>query len=179
VEAVVLVAVAAVLRLLLRGGAGSFVGDRIRLALPVYGPYHRADATARFLRTLHLLIASKAPLASSLDLAGAAAGNTVIRRAAQSVARMAADGAALADAFEEAGRFEQLLCWLVAQGEVRDDLEGALDNLATTYEQRAERSSRLFTMLAGPVVVVVVAIIIGGLFLALSLPLAQVLNTMV
>jgi len=162
-------------RLILRALANSEHGTHtlhwFNLHLPIFGVLYFRVSVARFCRSLGLLLASRVPVLEALDLASAAAGNAVLRRAVTDAARLVEGGERISDALASTGYFGHGICWMLSTAEDRGDVDETLLELADMYERGAMRIDKLVIALAGPVVVVLVGLIIGYLVISLYLPI--------
>ncbi len=169
--AVVLLLARLILRVFASSEPGAHALDWVKLHLPILGGLYSRVSLARFCRSLGLLLASRIPVLEALDLASAAAGNAVLRRAVNAAARLVEGGERVSDALASTGYFGHNLCWMLSTAENRGDVDGTLLELADTYERGVMRIDELIITLAGPVVVVLVGLIIGSLVISLYLPI--------
>jgi type IV pilus assembly protein PilC len=167
-----------ILKTIFNTQSGGFALDWFKLHLGTFGRLYAHQSMASFTRTLGLLLSSRVPLPESLDLAGAGAGNAVLRRAALEVTEDVERGMALSDAFERSGYFAETFCWLMALGEERGEVNETLMSLAETYERGAARWNRLVSVLTGPVLVAIVGFIIGSIVISLYLPILTMADAM-
>ncbi len=144
--------------------------DWLRLHTPFYGRLHYLLAVSRFARTLSLMLASRASLLPGLELAGAASGSALLRRAVDEASLRIANGDRLADAFAATGFFSYHFCWLLRLGEERGEAEIALEGAADAMEQELSAKDRLLGNLLSPFLIVIVGVIIGGIVVSLYLP---------
>ena len=168
-----LVALALVLgyRLLTRTDAIDYWIDRARDFIPVLGGTHKLAATARFSRTLGLLLSSGVPIIESLDLAAAAAGHAVMRRKVNRAVVMVNSGMTVSQALGDTGYFPHLFSWLLRTGEERGEVPEALLDTADTYEREVMRRDKSFVLLIEPVMIVFVAMLVGSIVVSLYLPI--------
>jgi len=174
VPACVIVAVAAayaILRRLRRIESGRYALDWLKLHVPIFGALYVNASLARFSRSLGLLLASKVPALEGLELASAAAGNAVLRRAVTEGAHLVEGGERISGALASTGFFGHSFCWMLSTAEDRGDVDSALLELADVYERGVTRLDKLILMLVGPVLVIAVGIVIGYLIISLYLPI--------
>ena len=155
---------------------------RWMLALPLVGSLYGLTCQQRFAATLALLIQSGLPLTDGLRLAGEAAGHPVFRRAGETLQRRIQQGHALAESMRECRTqigwrrqaiFPALLVHMVSLGENSGQLDTMLDRWSTDAQERLRtRLSRLTDWLE-PVFIVFMGVVVGGLVLALYLPMFQ------
>jgi len=154
-----------------RSEGGGYVLDWIRLHIPIFGRLYRAASMARFSQSLGLLLASNVPVLESLDLAGASAGNAVLREAVRDAARRIEGGESMSAAFERSGGFGHSFCWMIATAEERGEVDGALLNLADSFERSIGRTQRFILTFIGPAAIVLLGFIVGSIIIALYLPI--------
>ncbi|MBI4559180.1 MAG: type II secretion system F family protein [Candidatus Hydrogenedentes bacterium] len=174
VVAAILVIVSAIVigwKLLRRTQGGRHHIDRLKLKIPILGKIHFAASVARFSRSLALLLSSKVPVPESFDLAGSAAGNEVLRSAANNAAKNIEGGTRLADALAETRYFDHSYCWMLAAGDARGDVENTLFDLAISYEQRLAGKEQQMVVLLGPVILILVALVVGSVVIGMYLPI--------
>ena len=169
--AVVLLLARLIPRVLSRSEPGTHGLDWLKLHVPIFGVLYFRVSVARFCRSLGLLLSSKVPVLEALDLASAAAGNAVLRRAVNDAARLVEGGERVSDALASTGYFGHSLCWMLSTAEDRGDVHEALLELADMYERGAMRIDKLILTLAGPAIVVLVGLMIGYLVISLYLPI--------
>jgi len=168
---VFLVACVVLISSLLRTTSSGYVLDTIKLRTPAFGRLYAACSLERFCRTLGMLIEARVPVVESLDLAAATTGNAVLRRAVTSAALQVSSGSPLAEALRASGYFENLFCWLLGNAEHRGEVDQTLQVLAEDYESSVARVQKWILLLAGPVVTVLVAFLVGYIVVSLYLPI--------
>ncbi len=144
--------------------------DSVRLRLPGIGAIERSMAIARFCRVLGTLLSNGVPVVRSLGIAKDAAGNTVIGNAVASASDSISSGKTLAIPLAASGQFPKDLTEMISVGEHANRLETVLLSIANKLESRTERQLDVMVKLLEPVVMLVMAIIIGFLVVALLLP---------
>lgn len=145
--------------------------DRVKLSIPIFGPFYRAEMLARFSRALSIMLRTGVPLVESIDLASAASGNHALRRAGMGAATQVAQGTPISDALASTGYFGHTFNWLLGNAEQRGDVIDTLEGVADMYERAASNRGDTLSILAGPVLVLVVGIVVGGIFVSLYQPL--------
>jgi len=159
------------LRMMRRTYSGALALDRMLLRIPVLGGLFRNAALARFTRSFGLLLASRVPVAESLDLAGAASGSPALRAAVGRASMAVSQGRGLADSLGDCGLFNHTFCWMLASGESRGDVNDTLLSLADLYDRELKRYDRLLITYLGPLILVFLGIIIGSMFFAIYAPI--------
>lgn len=149
---------------------------RIALATPVVGPLCTSLAIARFCRALGTLLAAGTPLAEALSALPQATGNAQFDRAGVEIAARIAHGERLAAAMQAFGCFPRTIVETVAIAEESGALDAMLLDIASLAEREAQQMLALLTALAEPVVVIVLSTFVGGLVVALYLPVIELGN---
>ncbi len=160
------------------GRARSVFMDRVRLLCGPFGRMYYAVSLSRFLRNLAMLEASEVPLVEGLGLSAAASGNAVLVRAVAHATSAVSQGEPLSKAFEDAGFFDHTLCWLLATAEERGDVIETLRHLANMYARNAERLGSALTTAVTPALLVFLGITVGGIVVAMYLPIFSLADVM-
>lgn len=148
------------------------------LKVPVLGRLIRAADTARFARTLALLVGSAVPLLEALNIASQVVGNSALREALARVAVRVREGQGLARALEESGQFPPVALRLVASGEKSGRLDTMLFDAAAQQERELDTALGIATTVLGPGVILLVGGLVLFIVLAILLPIFS-LNTLV
>jgi type IV pilus assembly protein PilC len=163
-------------RIVRRSHGARLAWHRIALAAPFAGPVCAALAAARFYRALGTLLAAGTPLADALGSLTRATDNTVFDRASVDIAGRLARGERLAAAMRAARCFPASIVQPIAIAEESGALDAMLLDVATLAEREANEKLALFASLAEPLVVIVLGTLIGGLVVALYLPVIELGN---
>lgn len=147
--------------------------DRWQLTLPVLGSLLRRAALARWSRTLASLYAAGIPLLDTLVPAGDATGNRLFQQASQILRQKINQGDSLSRALTRQSEFSPLLVQMVAIGEESGTLDEMLGKVADIYEREVDESVALLGTLMEPLLMLVLGGIIGGLVIAMYLPIFQ------
>ena len=170
-----LVAIAvAWLRRLRATPAGRLWIDRQVHRVPIVGLLLQQVDIARMARSLGMLIGNGAPLLESLDVVTRSSASAVLQRELEQVRQQVAGGSALAQAMSQGGYLRPDVTSMIAVGEEGGSLEVALEKVAVANEKQAERTTRLFTTLLEPVLMLVVGVVVGFIVMAMLLPIFQV-----
>jgi type IV pilus assembly protein PilC len=144
------------------------------LQLPVAGPLTRHACTARWSRTLATLFAAGIPLTEALDAAQGVTGHLLFQNATREIQARLIQGERLSHALDSSqGLFPQMLIQMCAIGEEAGALEQMLEKTAEHYEQEVEHTVARLSTLLEPFIMVVLGVLIGGLVMALYLPIFQ------
>jgi len=151
----------------LRTEDGARVWAKAQLTLPVVGAFRRVVLAARFARLTSVLLASGTPVLGALDNAAASLADPVASEALVKVRARVREGARLSTALQEMTLFPALFTQLVALGEETGQMHEFLRKAADLFDQRSERALSRIVVLAEPVMIVVLAIIVGSVALSM------------
>lgn len=147
--------------------------DAISLRLPVIGGIIKKSAIARFTRTLATSFSAGVPLVESLASSAGATGNRVYTRAVFQVRDSIATGQQLNFALKTTHKFPAMVTQMIAIGEESGSLDTMLDKVAEFYEQEVDDAVEGMTTLMEPIVISILGIMVGGMVLAMYLPIFQ------
>jgi type IV pilus assembly protein PilC len=150
--------------------------DRTLLKFPVIGPLLYKSAVARYARTLSTTFAAGVPLVEALDSVAGATGNVVFKNAVNKVKQDVSTGMQLNFSMRSTGVFPMLAVQMTAIGEESGALDSMLDKVATYYEDEVDNMVDSLTALMEPMIMAVLGIIVGGLVIAMYLPIFQLGN---
>lgn len=150
--------------------------DRALLKVPIIGPLLYKSAVARYARTLSTTFAAGVPLVEALDSVAGATGNVVFRNAVNKVKQDVSTGMQLNFSMRSTGVFPMLAVQMTAIGEESGALDSMLDKVATYYEDEVDNMVDSLTALMEPMIMAVLGVIVGGLVIAMYLPIFQLGN---
>ncbi len=145
--------------------------DRMALRLPIFGTVIRKAVIARWTRTLATMFSAGVPLVESLESVGGASGNAVYHEATQRITASVASGTSLNVAMQQAQVFPSLVTQMAAIGEESGSLDEMLRKVADFYEEEVDAAVASLSSLMEPVIMVVLGVLIGGLVVAMYLPI--------
>ncbi|MDO8348171.1 MAG: type II secretion system F family protein [Rugosibacter sp.] len=145
--------------------------DKYALKLPVFGDLIRKSAIARWTRTLSTMFAAGVPLVEALESVGGAAGNHVYAQATRQIQGEVSTGSSLTVAMQNADVFPPMVTQMVAIGEESGQLDGMLGKVADFFEAEVEDAVDALSSLMEPIIMVILGILIGGLVVAMYLPI--------
>ncbi|WP_299735244.1 type II secretion system F family protein [uncultured Endozoicomonas sp.] len=147
--------------------------DRFVLKLPIVGEILDKSAVARFARTLATTFAAGVPLVDALDSVAGAAGNVVYSDATKRIKEDVSTGQQLQFAMKSSGIFPSMAIQMVSIGEESGALDEMLDKVATHYETEVDNMVDGLTSLMEPIIMSVLGVLVGGLIIAMYLPIFQ------
>ena len=145
--------------------------DRWILRLPVFGDVIRKASIARWCRTLSTMFAAGVPLVESLDSVAGAAGNYVYFDATKKIQNDVSSGTGLTISMGNTGVFPSMVLQMVAIGEESGALDAMLSKVADFYEQEVDEAVDSLASLMEPMIMVVLGVLIGGIVVAMYLPI--------
>lgn len=147
--------------------------DRISLRIPVIGDILNKSAVARFARTLSTTFAAGVPLVDALESVAGATGNIVYSTATRRVRDDVAGGQQLNFAMRNTGVFPNMVVQMTSIGEESGALDTMLDKAASYFEEQVDNAVDALTSLLEPLIMSVLGVMIGGLIIAMYLPIFQ------
>ena len=145
--------------------------DAMMLKLPIIGPILKEAVVARFSRTLCTTFAAGVPLVEALDSVAGAAGNEVYARAIRQIRDDVTVGTQLNQAIRTTGLFPMMLLHMVTIGEESGALDAMLDKVASHFEAEVDNKVDGLTALLEPLIMSVLGVLVGGLMVAMYLPI--------
>ena len=150
--------------------------DRISLKVPIIGPILTKAAIARYARTLSTMFAAGVPLVEALESVAGATGNIVYEDAVMKMKDEVATGQRLQRAMEARGIFPNMVVQMIAVGEEAGSLDTMAGKVATFYEAEVDNAVDSMSSLLEPLIMVILGVIVGGLVIAMYLPIFQLGN---
>ncbi len=147
--------------------------DRMSLKIPVIGEILDKSAVARFARTLSTTFAAGVPLVDALESVAGATGNIVYANATRRVRDDVASGQQLNFAMRNTGVFPNMVIQMTSIGEESGSLDTMLDKAASYFEEQVDNAVDALTSLLEPIIMAVLGVVIGGLIIAMYLPIFQ------
>lgn len=148
------------------------------LRLPVVGKLVGKLAVARLTRNLATMASCGVPLAQALDVVGPTAGNVVLEQAAAAAGDSVRNGEPLAESLEQTGALPPLAVHMVAVGEDSGELESMLASVADFYDEEVTSETEALTNALEPILLVVIGVVVGGMLIALYLPILTVSSSL-
>jgi len=149
------------------------VMDRVLLKMPIFGTLVEKSTVARWTRTMSTMFAAGVPLVEALDSVGGASGNSLYADATAQIQREVATGTSLTMAMNNARIFPSMVLQMCAIGEESGALDHMLGKAADFYEQEVDDMVAGLSSLMEPIIIVVLGVIIGGIVVAMYLPIFQ------
>ncbi len=147
------------------------VMDKLLLQAPIFGAVIRKATIARWTRTLATMFAAGVPLVESLDSVGGASGNVIYMDATKRIQTEVSTGTSLTMAMQNSNVFPSMVTQMVAIGEESGALDQMLGKVADFYEQEVDDAVESLSSLMEPLIMAILGVIIGGLVIAMYLPI--------
>ncbi|MBF8257637.1 MAG: pilus assembly protein PilC [Actinobacteria bacterium] len=145
--------------------------DKLLLKLPIVGDLLRKIAVARFSRTLGTMVSSGVPILESMDIVAKSAGNRVIEEAILKARTSISEGKTIAEPLSESKVFPSMVTQMVSVGEATGALDTMLNKIADFYDEEVDMAVEALTSLLEPILMIFLGVIIGGLVVAMYLPI--------
>jgi type IV pilus assembly protein PilC len=150
--------------------------DQMKLRLPLFGDVQRKSAISRFTRTLGTLVTSGVPILQALNITRETAGNVIISDAIDKVHDAVKEGESMVAPLEASKVFPPMVISMVDVGEETGQLPEMLLKVADVYEDEVDNAVSALTSMLEPLMIVVLAVVVGVIVLALFMPLIQIIQ---
>lgn len=150
--------------------------DPLRLKIPVFGELFKKVAIARFTRNFSTMMASGVPILQSLSIVGETSGNWVIEEALRKVQESVRQGKSIAGPLSEEPVFPSMVTQMIAVGEDSGSLETMLEKIADFYDDEVQSTAESLTALIEPLMIGVIGAVIGGMIVALYMPVFSIFD---
>jgi type IV pilus assembly protein PilC len=144
--------------------------DRLLLRTPVVGSLLQRIAVARFSRTLGTMVSSGVPILDSMDIVAKTAGNKIIEEAILKARGSISEGKTIAEPLMESTVFPPMVTQMVAVGEATGALDTMLNKIADFYDDEVDSAVEALTSLLEPMLMIFLGVVIGGMVIAMYLP---------
>ncbi|MEO5711869.1 MAG: type II secretion system F family protein [Luteolibacter sp.] len=152
--------------------------DNLKLHMPILGDIQRKSAVSRFSRTLGTLVTSGVPILQALNITRDTAGNVVISNAIEKVHEAVKEGETIVTPLQASGVFPNMVISMVDVGEETGQLPEMLLKVADVYDDEVDNAVTALTSILEPIMIVILALIVGSVVFALFLPLIKMISTM-
>lgn len=158
----------------MRTERGRYLFDAVILRVPVLGPVMRKIAVARFTRTLGTLLSSGVPILDALDIVSKTAGNRVVSKAITYARGKISEGKDIASPLLETAVFPPMVVQMIGVGEQTGAMDDMLQKIADFYEDEVDAAVTAMTALLEPLMLVVLGGVVGGMLIAMYMPIFEV-----
>jgi len=156
--------------------SGKLVIDRLALKMPVLGDVLRKSAVSRFTRTLGTLISSGVSILEGLEITAKTAGNRVIQDAIMASRSSIAGGDTIAQPLQKSKVFPPMVISMIAVGEQTGGLDEMLSKIADFYDEEVDSAVSNLLSLLEPIMIVFLGVVVGGMVVAMYLPIFDMIN---
>ena len=153
---------------------GRTLFDRMILKPPVIGPLMRKVAIAKFTRTLSTMISSGVPILDGLEIVSRTAGNKIVEKALMETRKNISEGKTIADPLAATSVFPPMVVQMIAVGEATGSLDSMLTKIADFYDDEVETAVNAMTSMLEPILMVFLGGVVGGMIVAMYLPIFQI-----
>ena len=157
-------------------GPGLVIWDGAKLRMPIFGSLTRKFALAKFTRTFGTLVSAGVPILTALDIVADTAGNEVVSIAVKKTRSAIKEGETIAKPLSESKVFPSMLVQMIAVGEETGALDAMLNKVADFYDEEVSTAVDGLTSLIEPLMMASLGVIVGGMVVALYLPMFQVIT---
>jgi len=145
--------------------------DSLLLKAPIFGPLLKKVAVAKFSRTLSTMMNSGVPILEGLNIVSKTAGNVVVESALIKTRQNISEGRTIAEPLSETGIFPPMVVQMIAVGEATGALDTMLSKIADFYDDEVDAAVAAMTALLEPVMMVFLGGVVGGMIIAMYLPI--------
>jgi len=151
--------------------SGKTVIDRLLLKMPVFGPLFQKVSVARFSRTLGTLVSSGVPILDGLNIVSKTAGNKTVEIAILNARSSIREGETISEPLGRSGIFPPMVIQMIAVGEATGALDAMLNKIADFYDEEVDVAVGNLTSLLEPLLMIFLGVVIGGVVIAMYLPI--------
>ena len=156
---------------------GRLTIDALLLKTPVFGLLIRKVAVAKFTRTMGTMLGSGVAILDALDIVAKTSDNKIVENAIYSVRSGIAEGRTMADPLQTSGVFPSMVCQMISVGESTGALDAMLEKIADFYDEEVDQAVENLTSMIEPMMIVFLGAVIGGLVVAMYLPIFKIAGT--
>ncbi len=165
------------LRSYYKSSGGELVIDRLLLRFPILGNVLRKSAVSRFTRTLGTLVSSGVSILEGLEITARTAGNRVIHDAVMASRASIAGGDTISEPLKRSGVFPPMVVSMINVGEQTGGLDEMLGKIADFYDEEVDAAVEGLLAAMEPIMIVVLGVVVGGMIIAMYLPIFDMVNT--
>ncbi len=156
--------------------SGKYMWDSVKLRMPIFAPLVRKIALSKFTRTFGTLVSAGVPILSALEIVGATSGNEVVSRAVKKVRSAIKEGETIAKPLGESSVFPSMVVQMIAVGEETGALDTMLNKIADFYDEEVSTAVDGLTSLIEPLIMATMGLVVGGIVIALYMPMFNIIT---
>ena len=164
------------IRMYYKTSAGRLALDKLMLRVPILGDLMRKTAVARFTRTLGTLLSSGVSILDGLEITARTAGNRVIHDAVMRSRSSIAGGETIAEPLKQSGVFPPMVTQMINVGEQTGTIDEMLDKIADFYDDEVDTAVEALLSAMEPLLIVFLGVVVGGMIVAMYLPIFDMIN---
>jgi len=173
-----LIVAGVLLRFYIKTARGCRQKDWLILKMPIFGPHFSKVALSRFSRTFATLIQSGVPIMGALEIVAETSGNMIISTAITNASNHVRQGETLGEPLAKSGIFPPMVTRMISIGEKTGALEALLGKIADFYDQQVKTSVASLTSLIEPLMIGVMGFLVGGMVMAIFLPIFKMVGSL-
>ncbi|MBD3234304.1 MAG: type II secretion system F family protein [candidate division Zixibacteria bacterium] len=150
--------------------------DKAKLKIPLIGDLTRKSSISRFTRTLGTLLSSGVSILDALEITGKTAGNMVVQRAIKKSVVSIAEGETITAPLKESGVFPPMVIQMISVGEKTGGLDEMLSKIADFYDEEVDAAVAALTSVIEPIIIVFLGVVMGGILIAMYLPMFDIIG---
>ena len=163
-------------KLYLKNPKGRLSWDAFKLRMPILGPLIRKSSIARFTRTLSTLLSSGVSILDALNITAKTSGNMVLQNAIKKSMISIAEGETITQPLKDSGVFPPMVTQMISVGEKTGGMDDMLSKIADFYDDEVDAAVAALTSIIEPVIIVFMGAIIGGMLIAMYLPMFDIIG---
>ena len=157
---------------------GKLFFDTIKFRMPMFGPLISKNAISKFARTLGTLTGSAVPALDALKIVRDTADNALISRAVQQIHDAVKEGETMSSVLSSTNVFPVMVVSMIEVGEETAKTPEMLEKIADTYDEEVDNAVAALTSMIEPLLMVFLAVVVGGIVIAMFLPLIKIIETL-
>jgi type IV pilus assembly protein PilC len=171
-----LIAMVVAYKLAQRNPSGELAIDKFKINMPILGTLIRKSAVSRFSRTLGTLLSSGVSILDALEITAKTAGNRVVHDAIKRAVMSIAEGDTITAPLKDSGVFPPMVTQMISVGEKTGGLDEMLNKIADFYDEEVDAAVSALTSIIEPIVIVFIGVVIGGILIAMYLPMFDIIG---
>ena len=165
-----------VFQIILKNPRGRLIFDGFKLKMPLLGSLVRKSAISRFTRTLATLLSSGVSILDALNITAKTSGNMVLQQAIRKSMLSIAEGETITKPLIEVGVFPPMVTQMISVGEKTGGLDEMLSKIADFYDEEVDAAVTAITSVIEPIIIVIMGAVIGGILIAMYLPMFDIIG---
>ena len=174
----IIAALVVAFKLIVKTKQGHFAVDYLKYNMPLFGPIISKNAISKFSRTLGTLMGSGVPVLNALQIVRDTAGNELVSNAIQKVHDAVKEGETMAAPLAATKIFPEMVISMIEVGEETGKLSEMLNKIADTYDEEVDNAVSSLTSMIEPLMMVFLAVVVGGIVIALFSPMIKIIEKM-